>query len=190
MAGESLKTAAQLLAAFPDNQAGLIESVDDRDFIISSSLAVGFIEPIDVPLVLPMTDGVPVDLLSSFTQPGFNGNFWALDGNNHFVPDYANQGINVPAGVTRLLDSSWVMVLSKAGGGTATYTFQLTANAVPVGASTDRVITTTPTAYVFGSVGLYDVAGGAALSAIVTPVGNSDDLTITDMRSAVTTVMI
>jgi hypothetical protein len=193
MAGEELKDVSELLAAFPDNTAGLIEAVDSRDFIVSMTTGVAFAEdlPADVPYVMPMTAGVPVPFLSAYPAvPGFEGVFWKLDGNNEFVPAYTDVGIFVPAGTLRLNEGTVVLNCQKLGGGTADFTFQGTVGGVFVGEPLTRTIGTVPQVLVFQSVSRYDVSVADPLDFSITPVGHSDDLQINDFRVSLVSVML
>jgi len=184
MAGETLKTASELLDSFPDNVVGLIDAVDDRSFVVSVAVAVGFVEddPLTVPYTIPMTNGVPVDFMSTLTTPGFFGNFWKLDGNNAFVPSYSDFGITVPAGSFRLLSGTVLLNCEKVGGGTGVFEFQGTANGLFIGDPVQRELTSTAETLIFSGTRLVDVSLAEAQSFDITPVGHSDDLQINDVR--------
>lgn len=185
MAGEVLKTASELLADFPDNSAGLIEAVNSRNFVASVVTAVGFAEdnPGDLPVLLPMTDGVPVDVLAAVPTPAFAGNFWKLDGNNAFVPSYVDFGIFVPPLTQRLTSGSVIIEVNKPSGGDSVYRFQGTEGGVFTGNPIDRTVTgNTPTLLVFSGTRLYDVEVGGAISFSITPIGHSLDLEVLDYR--------
>lgn len=112
MAGETLRTASQLLVEFPDNTAGLIDAVNSRNFIVSATVAVAFLEDavVDTPYTMPMADGVPTPFLPTYPAvPDFVGNFWKLDGNNQILPSYTDQGVTVPAGVFRLVSGGVIL---------------------------------------------------------------------------------
>jgi hypothetical protein len=192
VAGETLREANELLANFPDNTSGLIEAVHSRDFVVSATPAVGFLEddPAQVPYTIPMADGVPVDLLSTLVAPLFVGNFWKLDGNNAFVPSYTDLGVTVPPGLDRLVKGSVFLNCQKLGGGTALYTLQGTEDGVLTGEPVTREIGTTPELQVFSGTRLYLVDLAGAISIVITPVGHSDDLQINDLRVSVESVML
>lgn len=182
MAGETLRDAAGLLAIFPDNTSGLIQAVHSRDFIVSGVNGIGFMEddPADTPVTVPMVDGVPTDLLSQFTAPQFVGNFWQLDGNNAFIPDYP--GVTIPPGTQRLVGGTLLIIVQKAGGGTADYEFQGTEGGITTGNPQVRTIGATESIEVFSGTRLYDVSIGGPISVDITPLGTSDDLIVSDLR--------
>jgi hypothetical protein len=192
MAGETLKTAAELLRDFPDNQAGLIEPVHVRSVIVSVSAAVGFVEddPLSVPYTIPMTDGVPVDFMSTLVGPLFAGNYWKLDANNALIPSYTDFGITVPAGTQRLNTGSVILALEKVGGGTGSYQFQGTEGGQLTGEPFVREISAVPSVIVFSGSRLYDVSLGNPISFNITPIGTSDDLQINDVRVTLEAAML
>jgi hypothetical protein len=185
MAGEVLKDASGVLADLPDNSSGLITPQAHRSEVVSVVNAVAFLEddPAVAPQTLPMTDGVPFDLLQGLAgTPGFVGQFWALDGNGRFVPDYVPSGVTVEPGTTRLVSGSVLLRLSKAGGGTAVYEFQGTEGGVLTGNPVIREIGTTEDTEAFSGDRLYDVFAAGAISLTITPVGTSDDLILHNLR--------
>ena len=193
MAGETLLTASQLLASFPDNQAGLIDAVQARDLVVSQAVGVMFVEddPADVPYTLQMIDGVPVPFLLNYPgTPVEASNFYTLDGNGQIIPDYVGIGVNVPAGVTRLHEGSVIINLQKAGGGTAVYQFQGTQGGTFVGDPLTREIGTTEQVVVFSGTRLYDVSLAEPVDFSITPLGHSDDLIINDFRINLNSVLI
>ena len=193
MAGETLRTGTELLASFPDNQAGLIDAVQARDFVISAVNGLVFIEddPLDVPYTLPMTDGVPVDFLASYPgAPLESSNFYTLDGNNQIIPNYVGLGINVPAGIIRVHAGSVILSCQKTGGGTADYQFQGTQGGTFTGEPLLRTIGTTATTLVFSGDRLYDVSLAQPVDFAITPIGHSDDLIINDFRIKMESVLI
>jgi hypothetical protein len=193
MAGEVLKTASELLVEdLPNNSAGLITPVNQRSVVVSVLTAVGFLEddPAQTPYVIPMTDGVPVDFNSTLVAPLFVGNYWAIDGNNAFVPNYVAQGVTVKPGTTRLVSGSVLLTCQKLGGGTGLYVFQGTENGVLTGDPVTREIGTTAELLTFAGTRLYDVSVGGPISFQITPQGTSDDLQINDVRIALEGKMV
>ena len=192
MAGETLRTATELLAEFPDNTAGLIDALQSRNFVVSVAVAVAFLEddPAQVPYVIPMTDGVPVDFLATLVAPPFIGNFWDIDGNNAFVEGYTSLGVIVPAGSTRLVDGSVILNVQKAGGGQGDFEFQGTEGGVFTGSPVLRSIGAVAETIVMGGSRIVDVSLGAPISFSVTPIGHSDDLTVNDVRVTLEGIMI
>jgi len=192
VAGEELLTQEQLLASFPDNADGLIEAVDSRSFVVSASMSVGFLEdnPVDTPVTIPQTSGLAQDIPVELTNPLFVGHYWALDSNNHFVPDYVSQGISVPAGLDRIVHGTVVMEIASVSTPEQSYTFQGTEGGIFIGSPVTRDIGGTPTVLSFVGVSLYDTQVGPPLSITVTPVGHSFDLILSDLRMSVQGGMI
>lgn len=192
MAGETLRTAAELLDLFPDNVSGLIQAVDDRDFIVSVTTAVGFVEedPTGLPFNIPIVNGVPVSILPLLTIPTFHGNFWKLDGNNELIPSYTDFGITVPPGDIRLVNGTVILYVQKAGGGTDSYTFQGTAGGIGVGYPQTVVLGTVPTVVILNGTRPYDVSLGEPIGVEVTGEGTSDDLSCSGIRVIVESMML
>lgn len=191
MAGETLRTGAELLAGFPDNTTGLIEAVNSRDFVLSGVAAVGFMEDDGVtglPFTIPITDGVPTDILSLIPAVDFVGNFWQLDGQQHFIPDYS--GVTIPPGLSRLLQGDVLINVQKTGGGTADYIFSGTEGGVLTGTPVTRTIGITPTLLAFTGDRIYDVSVGGAISLDVEGSGTNDDLEVLDIRVSLTSTLI
>lgn len=191
MAGETLRTASELLAAYADNVSGLITALTGRDFVVSVTPAVGFVEddPATVPYVIPMTDGVAVPFIPTLTTPLFVGNFYKLDPSG-IVPAYADFGVSVPPGTQRMNSASVLLNCQKLGGGTADYLFQGTEGGALTGEPVTRTIGITPATQVFSGTRLYDVSIGGVLDFNITPLGHSDDLQINDVRISVEGVML
>lgn len=193
MAGETLKTGSELLDSFPNNQAGLIDAVQARDFVVSAVGGVMFLEeaPLDVPYTLPMTDGVPVSFLSSYPGvPEQASNFYTLDGNGQIIPNYVGLGVNVPAGTIRLHNGSVIISCQKVGGGTAVYQFEGTQGGTFIGDPQVRTIGTVASVEVFSGARLYDVSLAQPVDLAITPVGHSDDLIINAFRISLESVLI
>lgn len=193
MAGETLRDTADLLGLYADNLTGDISAVDGRDVIVATANGVGFLEddPAQVPYTIPMTDGVPVDLLGTLVAPLFVGNFWKLDGNNAFVPSYTDLGITVPPLLQRLISGSVILNATSIGGGTKDYIFQGTEGGVFTGDPVTRsLLGNAATTMVFSGVRLYDVNLAGAVSLSITPSGHSDDLQVNDLRVALESAMV
>lgn len=193
MAGETLKNVSDLLADYADNQAGLISAVDGRDFIVSAAVSVGFVEddPAQVPYVIPMADGVPVDFLGTLTNPGFFGNFWKLDGNNAFVESYTDLGITIPAATFRLIAGNILIDCQKVGNNTpVTYQFQGTEGGVFTGNPITRDIWNDPFLVASGGDRILDLSIAGPISFSITPIGHSEDLQINDCRITLQGVML
>lgn len=192
MAGETLLTLSEIIASFPDNTANLITPLQSRDLAISQAVAVGFFEQAaaDEPLLMPMADGVPFDMLAAFTLPDFVGNFWKLDGNNAFIPSYTDDGITVNPPTNRLVQGSVVMVATKVGGGTGDYIFEGTENGIGTGSPRTVTLDANPSLLVFGGDRLYDINLANPIGLDVTPSGTSDDITIQNFRVTLTGTLV
>lgn len=193
MAGETLKNVSDLLADYADNQAGLIGAIEGRDFIVSSTVSVGFVEddPAQVPFTIPMSDGVPVDFMSELIAPGFFGNFWKLDGNNAIVESYTDLGVNIPAATFRLVGGSILLDCQKDGNATeVTYEFQGTEGGVFTGSPITRDISNESFLVATGGDRILDMSIAGPLSFSITPIGHSSDLQVNDVRVSVQGVML
>lgn len=193
MAGETLKNASDLLADYADNQAGLITAVAGRDFIISSSVAVGYVEDdaAQVPYTIPMDAGVAVPFMPTLIAPAFFGNFWKLDGNNEFLQSYTDLGVTVPAGTFRLVSGSVILNCQKIGNATPVeYVFQGTEGGVFTGDPVSREIWNEPFLVVTGGDRILDLSIAGPLGFSITPIGHSEDLQINDVRVTVQGVML
>lgn len=185
MAGESLRTASGLLANLPDNTSGLIQAVNTRDVVVSVVDGVGYWDDADdpgLPVTIPNAGlGVGVDILSALPGPpatAFAGNYYKLDGNNHFVPSYTDQGILVPAGTQRIVESLVTLRLSKPGGGTNLFTLQGTRAGVPYIPGRTVSLTSTPETFTFSGSRLVDVSLAEALSIDFVPDDGPADLVV------------
>lgn len=192
MAGETLKTASQLLADAPDNQAGLIDAVFQRNQTVSVTPAVGFMEDDDSAFSVPIPDLVTFVNLNPLISPVpvLATNYWEIDGNQAWLPSYVTKGIIVPAGVIRLVGGQCWMVVEKAGGGTGSYEFQWFKAGVAIGVPQQRLISSVPSVEVIAEELLYEVSLAEPLDVRVRGVDTTDDLTITDFRQRMTGIMI
>ena len=190
MAGETLRTGAELLALFPDNTAGLIDAVQSRDLIVSTAVALGFLEDTVPSFSVSVIDGSPVSINALVTPTGGGALlFWALDGNQAFLADYG--AIVVPPGLERLVAINTTMVLRKQGGASASYSFQYFEAGVPIGVpeTIDLDSTDDESMAVLEEL-VYDVDVGAPLDLRVTGVGTGDDIDVNDFRQTVTSFQI
>ena len=131
MAGETLRTVAQMLAAFPDNTQGLISPLDARDMIVSEAVNVGFLNLDNGPSTIPITvQNEWVSMNANISPTAFASNFWKVDGNNAFTQSYTDQGITVQSGTFRLTTFAVGGLVSKVGGGTNLYEIALFTNGV------------------------------------------------------------
>ena len=174
MAGERLSTSAELLAGFPDNTAGLIEALDSRNFVISSVPAVGALEddPAQTPFTIPLVGGLPVDVPAQLVAPLFQGNYWALDGNNAMIPDYVAQGIDVPPAHLRYVAGLITLRAAKTTGGSETYIFTGT-QGIATGDAFTVELTADPITFTIAGSRVYDVTLGEPVSFRVESVGGA-----------------
>lgn len=192
MAGETLRTASQLLAEFPDNTAGLIDAVNSRNMIVSELLGVGFMEDNAAQFTITVQDGVFVSVNAAVTpNPLLAANFaWDIDGNNSWFPDYVNNGVIVPAGVTRLHGITSTILVQKQGGGTASYSFQYFLGGVAFGNPVTVTIGTTPQILPQSDELLVEVALGETMDWRCRANGTTDNLDVLDFRQRVTSALI
>jgi hypothetical protein len=199
MAGETLLTTTELLSGFPDNASGLIEAVDSRNFVVSAVNGVGFYDDNNDPTgpwTVPNAGaGVPVDILSNLPIPTgdpnavFVGNYYRLDGNNHFVPSYVDEGITVPPGTIRIVDGSVGFVIAKPGGGTETGTIRGTKAGVPYLPGRQVSLTSTPIAFVSTGARLVDVSLAEPISVEWIP-DAATDLIVSEFRINLRMVLV
>jgi len=193
MAGETLRTAAQLLTEFPDNTAGLIDAVQGRNHIVSMLPGIGFLEDDTTSFTITVIDGTFVDVNQDITPlPLLAANFaWAIDGNNAWIPDYTSIGITVPAGVQRLVGINTTMLLAKQGGGTASYTWQIFKGGVAVGNGlTTAALGIAAQLITVVEEVLYEPALVETLSLRVRANGTTDNIDVSDFRQRVTSILL
>jgi len=178
MAGETLLTFDEMLAALPDNSSQLISPLDMRDIVIALSNDIGFVSE-ENPFTIPIVSGVPVSILGQMPTPVLVTNRWVLDGNNQLTPDWA--GVTINPGTSRLLRVQCQMAVDKVGAGDDVYEFNITVGGVIAG----RTITLTLGALpVFVSLNLdivYDQSVAAPIDVVVTGIGTIDNLDVTDL---------
>ena len=179
MAGETLLTAADTLAGFPDNTQGLITPLDSRNFVVSAQTSSGFIEEQNDPVTLTMVDGVWVSVLSALLSPDFVGLYWKLDGNQQFIPAYADEGITVNVGTIRLVRITVIALTSKvAAGAPSAYSARTTLGGVQVGTVGELERDTTKTASVAIRDFTSDISLDDPIDVQIRPDGHSDDLIV------------
>lgn len=181
MAGETLLNVDEMLASYPDNTQRLITPLAGRNVIVSEALNVGYVTGTALPITLPITAGVPVDILAALTAPSFIGNFWRIDGNNHFVENYTPRGITVNPGTLRISSFRAQMQYQKVGTGADTYLFQWYKSGVPIGEEWSIDIDNTDPFWVFATTDdLTDISLADTFTVQVTGVGTGDDLTLNE----------
>ena len=181
MAGETLRTIAEVLAAFPDNTQRLITPLDARDMIITEAINVGYLESDTTPFTIPIVAGTPVSVNASIPTPNFIGNFWRIDGNNAFVENYTTYTtpIIVNPGTVRICAFRASMQVQKIGTGSDVYEFQWFADGVPFGNPGQITVDDTDPFYIAtSSDALVDVSLSQAFDLRVTGIGTGDDLQV------------
>jgi len=173
MAGETLRTAAELLDGFPDNTSGLIEAVDSRDFVVSAAPGIGALEddPIQTPYTIPLVAGVPVAVPETLVLPLFAGNYFALDADNAMIPDYGS--IIIPPAHVRFVTGLITLRAAKTTGGSETYTFAGT-QGIGTGDAFTVELTSSPRTFTMIAARVYDVSLGAPISFTVESLGGAD----------------
>ena len=176
MAGEVLKSADGLLAGFPDNVSGQIAAVDVRNFVISVVDAIGAFDDVSA-YTAPMAAGVPTVMNPLMTPVGFQGNFFTLDGNNAFIPDYASAVIN--PGTFRLVEAVALIVADQVGSpGTDVYDIQMRVGGVPINSPIPIVVDTDAERFFITTEFTYDVQIGDPIDFSITPQATSADLDV------------
>ena len=176
MAGEILKSADGLLAGFPDNVSGQIAPVDVRNFVISAVTGIGAYDD-QSSYTIPMADGVPTVINPLMTPVDFAANFFQLDGNNAFIPDYGSAIIN--PGTNRLLDVIFLIVANQVGSPAADiYNLQVRIGGVPVNSPVPTIVDAAAERFFINTELLYDVQIGGAVDVTITPDGTSADLDV------------
>ena len=191
MAGETLKTISELLNAFPDNLSGWIEAVESRDLILSMAPAVGFLSEAVPPFTVGIVaQGVPVSINAAIPAPNIDSNFWQLDGNNSWIPDYP-AGVIIPPAYERLSTlQSWLVASRDAAGIGENYSFQWNVGAALVGAPLVVNLDQAPVSVVMPEEILYDVSVGDPIGLTVANLDSTTDLLIDDDRQSVVSVAI
>ena len=176
MAGEILKSAQGLLAGFPDNVSGQISAVDVRNFVISAVSGIGAFDDVSA-YTAPMADGVPTVMNPLMTPVDFAANFFTLDGNNAFIPDYGSAIIN--PGTLRLVDLLFLVVGDQVGSPSSDiYNLQARIGGVPVNSPVPTVVDSASQRFFLNTEFLYDVQVGAPIDVSITASGTSADLNI------------
>ena len=176
MAGEVLKSADGLLAGFPDNVSGQISPVDVRNFVISAVSGIGAFDDV-TNYVAPMVDGVPTVMNPLMTPVDFAANFFQLDGNNAFIPDYGSAVIN--PGTLRLVDLLFLIVADQVGSPSSdTYFVQARVGGVPINSPQPTVVDTANERFFLNTEFLYDVQLGLPIDVTITPTAVNADLDI------------
>ena len=79
MAGETLLSADETLAGFPDNTQGLILPLDVRNFVVSAAVSIGFMED-SGPWTIPLAERTGCQAVGVDTSPGMLKKARAKDG--------------------------------------------------------------------------------------------------------------
>ena len=182
MAGETLLTAAETLAGFPDNTQQLIQPLDVRNFVVSAQVSSAWLDELNDPYVITMVDGVWTSVLTPAPSPDFLGLFWKLDGNQLVVPAYVDAGITVNTGTTRLATVTTIALTSKvAAGAPSLYSARVTLGGVQVSTVGSFERDTTKVASVAIRDFTVDIDLALPIDVQVRPDGHSEDLTINEL---------
>ncbi len=106
MAGETLSTAAELLAQFPNNTSQLVIPVNNRNGIVSGGIDIAFVSESFEPAVVisPTLDPVDTNVNAIFTGAADTAfRFWEMDGNGRLSNNFADSVI-VGDPTTRMLE--------------------------------------------------------------------------------------
>ncbi len=179
MAGEVLRTAAELLADLPDNTSQLIQPVNNRNMVVGLATDFGVLEE-DNPFTIPVIDGTPVSINAVLPAPTFEGRPWQLDGSQAMFADWSTIGVAVLGPIDRLMDLRAYIVLEKAGGGVGDYDFQFFTGGIPlanvitleIGAAQEQIT-------IFADA-TYDHFLELSVDLRVTGDGTGDDLDVTE----------
>ncbi len=189
MAGETLRTVEELLTIFPDNVSGQIQAVHERDLIYSMAAAVGYLHESDQPFTVTTEDGVWVSINAAITNPGFVGNFWAIDANAAFIPGYPS-GVSIAPGTERLVDITSTLAVDGTPGQPYEYSWQWFRGAQPIGREYNIAIEN-DTHYVLLSIqGLYDISVGEPLYLSVRANGHAQPVSVLDMQMKIASVNV
>ena len=186
MAGETLRTVQQMLAAFPDNTQGLISPLDARDMIVSEAVNIGFLDLDNGSYTLPIAvQNEWVSINANITPTAFAANFWKVDGNNAFTQSYTDQGITVQGGTQRLTTFAMGAALSKVGGGTNLYEFALFTDGVQSSSAYNHTATATTAYLTFQTTDLPDYSLNEVYDMRVRCVDGTADLVFDEWRMRV-----
>ena len=189
MAGETLRTAAELLDLFPDNNTGLITAVAQRDVILSSVIGVGFVEYTGAGFTIPITQGTPVAVPPLFEPNSFAGNFWVANADNELSAEYP-AGVAIVPGTVRLVNLAVNLFVAKQGTQPETYSLQATLDGVLVGNPRVFTLETTPASLALDGEALYDVTAAPAVGFVIDGVTGGDDVDVQAGSYRVTSTMI
>ena len=187
MAGETLLTFAEMLAALPDNSAQLIAPVNMRDVVIANANDIAFLSDSD-PFTLPITAGVPVSVLGALPTPDLITNRYVLDGNQQLVADWG--AVTVNPGTTRILRLQAQMWGNKEGTQTDTYEFSITVGGTQAGRTVNVELGVQPIGIGLTVDVLYDHSLALPIDLTVTGIGTGDDLNIEDFSFAAIGILI
>lgn len=138
----TLRYIDELLAAAPDNTTGLILAETLRDFIASFAPGAGGVVSTS-PIIVPIVDGVWVDvsvrLVAAETYPGL----WVVDGNNYLSADYSPLA-SVPAGYSKVAELMAIIGCDKTASGSDDYLFAFTKNGAAIPEFEPVTLTATP----------------------------------------------
>ena len=189
MAGETLRTIAEVLASFPDNSSRLITPLDARDMIVTEAVNVGYLEPMTLPFTIPVVADTPVSINQAMPDFEFVGNFWRVDGNRAFVENYTTYTppIIVNPGTFRSSAFNLSMNVQKIGTGTDTYRIEWFKNGTPFGNPLIFDVDDVDPFYVaVRADDLTDISLSDVFDVRVTGVGTGDDLQVNQLQMRAT----
>ncbi len=189
---QTLLYGSEVLAGFPDNTAGLITPEDVRAFTVSSLVGQGFLET-TTQITVPIISGTPVAVNPLLTGITTAGDLWLVDGNNNLTPDYATKLTDtiIPAGYNKLCRFVSIMSLQKVGGGTDTYEFTFTEDAVPVGTQQTVIYAGTNSLVVTSMVTRsVDISVAPVFGITIEGVGTGEDMNVLSFEMSVSDAML
>lgn len=183
MAGEELLSSAELLANIPDNTSQLVDPLDIRNLVIGLP-PDSIIAEDETPFTIPIVTGTPVVVNNLLPSPAVTQAHWMLDGNQAFIPDWA--GIIVNSGLTRIVNLTAVLSVSKVGGGNDDYGIDFFIGGVLAGAGSNFEIKDIDTVVTVVTSQEYDHSVAAPIDLRVTGIGTGDDLDVSSILIGLT----
>jgi len=163
----------QVLSGLPDNVSKLIEPVAIRNHVVSSKDGLGFMYT-ETQIAIPIVADEWVAINPLLVDTVVAAELWAFDSNNLALSNYAVLPATVPAGYSKVLQATTLMVLNKIGGGTDEYQFQYTRNGVGFGTIEPHYFAGTPSLVTLQSDTLADVSVADTYGVQVKGVGTGD----------------
>ena len=187
MAGETLKTAAELLADYADNQAGLILPLNVRNHLIADGNDIGFVA--DSGPFVGTTTATYQSILGLMPSPTFAGRFWELAPGNLLRCDFAP--VLVEPGTQRLYQSRMLGVVQKGAVQADVYEFAIFEDGVQVSLDYPVTLEQDAATTVFAVASrLYEPGNNPELDVRWRGVGTLDALTFDSVSFTVTGVLL